>query len=470
MKTELGYKYKVMLETITPVAIGNGSVLSPKSDYAIVKNNVCFIDQKKFERELQNNPLVINDYVQRVRANEGKSSDTFLIDFIKEYFDEKSCDFFSKQIPIIGDGNSVELKTCSKEHSLPLIPGSSLKGAIKSIFLFNWLDNNSAVVDEVISVVKNHQGMNNGKKLTSDLTRICERELDCVRNQKKRRLHFSTLRVSDCYFKTDDTCAVHLDRYQLKEDNVVDIPIFHEAIQEGKETFFELFLEENKSVNVNYNSLNLLKGNSCTRFFSSINQYSIKILQMELEMANADGLKDYRCFISELIDKISNSNNKYAILPLGYGKMNFYQSIAFFIRKRDKDIYEKYIHVLGIGKKPKSGEKYQKDLPLTRTLIENKKSSMGWVLLHEALSDELGINLSAKIEYVNGDVVSAKVLKIDAPKPFALVEIPGVNNPIQMNKTKDAKKNPLFKVGAIVNVEISTNKHGEIKQVSFKYI
>lgn len=470
IEDKLQYKHHVKLKVITPVAIGDGETLSPISDFTMHPNKrgiVLKLNQKRFEKELVQVQGGITDFINKIRENNGQNSNNLLYGFVRDTF--KGQDpfqfFHEKEVEVVGDENLMELKTCIKERGKPYIPGSTLKGAIKSSLLYHWLKNNPSVVDRIIDFVKSDD---KPWKRKQSIEKELELFLENIRDGKTKRLSFSALRVTDAAVE-NKMVWYHCNRFHLKKSTANDIPIFLEAIKPGVSGEFVLYVEDNQLVSSSHEALASFKRGDLGAFFEMLNKYSSENIRHELIYNENAELFGYERQLSELLDRIANSNNRLAVLPIGFGKSNFYQSIGLLIRQKDKKAFEQYIQLFDMGKKPDKWkqETPQKDLPLTRTLVTTTKVPLGWVMLYSDQIEE-SIQETETRELLKGDIIKAKVVAIDSPKPFALVEIRGLEDPVKMDKTKLAKKNPLFGVGSIVQVEINMNKSGEINQVSFK--
>jgi CRISPR-associated protein Csm5 len=152
-------KLKLKITTITPVTIGSGAELSPYSDYVIDGGEVCFIDKKKMQDKiLQKGETCFDKYVQGVAMGMDNNRSVFdlksfltgnkIVSDIQEVISYR-CPFVGKidsKLPIKGI-----IKSPLQE---PYFPGSSIKGAFKTVLMYNWLKN-SKNADEVIERVIN---------------------------------------------------------------------------------------------------------------------------------------------------------------------------------------------------------------------------------------------------------------------------------------------------------------------------
>jgi len=461
-KTELGYKHTVHLETVTPVAVGNGGTLSPSADYTLdPQNKQCalLIDHKMFEAWLAQNPAALTDYLNAVKENNGKNRNTFLYQYLSKYHNkDRTKSYFNAERTVVGQADTVELKTCIKDAGSPFIPGSTLKGAFKSVWLHNWLDANPVEIDKII------QSIHSARDDRETQRKIDETIVECLNDKpnQHKRMQFSTLQISDAYCD-GDLKWYHTKRFKLLKDDKTVVPLFLEAIAPLVEGSFSILVESNKLVQTSHRSIKTLEADSLEPFFAQVNQYALDNIEHELEMTQSEELWDYKKFLRDRKNDIENSQNQSAWLPIGFGKSNFYQSIGLFIRRRDKGAFEKYIKLFKMGKKPNAGETDQKELPLTRNLSIEGHLPLGWIKLYENTHDS---SIPKAVEHFNqGDQIEATVATI--VRPFSKVKIPGVDGLINMSGTKNAQRNPRFKEQAVVVVQIDINKDEKITQARF---
>lgn len=461
-KTELGYKHTIHLETVTPVAVGDGGTLSPSADYTVNPQNkqiVLLLNHKKLEAWLGKNPAASNDYLKEVQENAGKKRNMFLHQFLSKYHPKNEvASFFKAERTVVGNADTVELKTCIKDAGRPFIPGSSLKGAFKSVWLHNWLKIYPQKVDDIIQII---EGTHDEKEARKKIDALIVECLDDRPNQDKR-MQFSTLQISDVYC-TGAVNWYHTKRFKLSKDDKTVVPLFIEAIAPSAEGSFSMMVENNKLVQTSHRSIKALETDSLIPFFAQVNQYATDHIEHELEMTQADELWDYQQFLGKLKNNMVISNNQSAWLPIGFGKSNFYQSIGLFVRQRNKGAFEKYIKLFKMGKKPNPGETHQKELPLTRNLTVEGHLPLGWIRLFDNRQTTTEPPVAAQTN--QGDYIEATVVNIN--RPFSKVKIPNMDEPVNMLGTKEAQKDPRFKEQAVVVVQIDKNIEGKISQTRF---
>jgi CRISPR type III-A-associated RAMP protein Csm5 len=397
MKTDLGYKYNLAIETITPTAVGSGESLNALSDYWVYKGEAYIIDQNKFEKLVESKPEYLSLYIESIKDQRNKGKDNFLFPFIKWNLKGNPQKFVSEKIKVIGQGNATKLKTCIQENGVFLIPGSTIKGALKSAMLYNWMMQEERK-DEISNILKSldklkflwgdakeNQIIDIKNKIDELLTQFLEKPIT------EKRMNFSLLQIEDAYFEKVSPVWVHTFRYSLIQKKA-NIPIFLEAIPYGVKSSFSIRVEVNEVVHNGNACLDkYYTENGMSTLITDINRYSKDNLEYEQSCVTKEAeLSAYLNELNSLETQITQSDNHTAYIPLGFGKTNFYQSIGLalynwlkILKTNDEEVlnfaFESYLQLFKIGKK--IGNEWQKQLPITRTLIEGTEQPLGWVKL-----------------------------------------------------------------------------------------
>lgn len=470
MKHEIGHIYHLEVELITPVSIGDGSVLSPLSDYYIKQGKKSYaklLNKSLFEKALEKYPASINDYIQKVNiANQNKEEDksNFLPNFIKESLKNENVDdfFIDNEIEVIGKGNPIQLNTCIKERGTPYIPGSSIKGAIKSALFYRWLQEvpQQEELEKICHKLLRKQPVN--KEFDELINVFFEND------ENEKRKSFSLLRVSDAYFNSDKIIWIHCKRFRTQKDSgKKTFPLFKEAIKKGETAPFELFIEDTPLVGTCKKTIQPIIDKGINHIREAVNQFSLANLDYEINTATNKNLNSFIDFSRDLVSRIKNESNRTMFLPIGSGKSNFYQSIGLAIWEKSEslgkqDAFYNFLNTFIVKKKNVSTPK---PFPLTRNLIEATKIPLGWVCIYPKTSGTETEKSYSIQELKNGQVVQATIIEIK--QPHSKVQIQGIEGKFNMTGTKRAMHLSGFKKGSKVNVKITLNKQGKISQTSF---
>jgi CRISPR-associated protein Csm5 len=370
--------FKLNLTALSPVFIGAGeeAVLSPYTDYIKQGSQVIIIDQRKLQDALAKNLSMIDEFVQGIRHFDNNRSLFSLSDFITKRLNIPISDVEHCRLPVEGEIQKTPIRRFIASAGRPFIPGSTIKGAIRTAVLLDWL-----------------LKTNTGKKQLSEIRMYIEKKdwkaLKQLDPEKEcfgsiARDVFKYLRISDTAFFDDTSLSVsEIKRVSIKEQrgNVQrrrsDIPMWGEALNSGtKSTFTVSFLKpssltgfsflDNQSISLLLYILNAQSRESCERELQ------------ELEHAPRE-FEPFRKYYEKLLDTINKIGSQEAIVRLGGGKTWFDNSIGFAIDQEDEFwpefLFGAYLKLLKIGNLP---------FPSTRTAVLKKGQPalpLGWVKL-----------------------------------------------------------------------------------------
>jgi CRISPR-associated protein Csm5 len=393
--TALGCKIPLQILTLSPLHIGGAEVLSPLADYWMDGNkNICLVNNDALA-ELVSSSGQVNTYVRAVENIAVEKKGKFLQSLVKDNLKGDFNDILTgEKIPSFGIQNPIEIDTCIKTDGLPYIPGSSLKGAIRSAILQDWLGSgkpeSQKALSEFIEALMDFS-YRNDLKPTKRMDEIEKKFRETMEEKlfgslrDNNRLAASCLRVTDSDAGTfEDLAMFQLNRFNLFSAKET-IPAIKECINTGS--------KYNVRINIDY--LNCPKKsfhplfkdiNNRAEFFELLNRTTLDLLEYEINILEIDGidirkLAEYRNFMLNIKDRIKSNGNNKAIIRLGFGKMQFYQTIALGIFKKQgfDENNEEWIQYLSYC------EKLSVDIsavyPVTRVLTSVGQRQMGWVEL-----------------------------------------------------------------------------------------
>jgi len=337
------------IETLTAVHIGSSEILSQYSDYVYDNGFVYYIDHELLINELAKKPNsedLLDRFISIVKSQAKEStSDRFrLFNFLKETrLDYKSCALKKVQV---NDEIRVEIQRHINTSGQPYIPGSSLKGAIRTALICFFLS-----VSEVILRKKGYIGEDIFGKFGEDVLKY--------------------LHVSDTTpFKSENLAIAKFYKFNL-ESQKRTIPIIKEVIPKGSVSTFYIATKAQKAdVTDRFPFLEEGKEDS---LLEMINQYTTRNIEIEIEQLEkykSSTTKGLIEFYTELLQEI-NKANKEAYLRIGFGKTYYYNTIA---QKLPKEVL-----INTISKTFKKANPHF--FPKTRTLVDEGDYSEvpGWV-------------------------------------------------------------------------------------------
>lgn len=371
--------FNIKLTTLTPVFIGSGEVLSPYSDYIYDNGFVYIIDAQKVNKLFKENPKLINIFVNGVRKDTNNEEDKYTL---KKIFQNENIDFknFVKtKIKVKGDIKNIQINKFIESGGRKYIPGSSIKGAIRTAILFDILNKDSTAKDYFFKQIENLKNINDKKSLKDEKKKISKID-NKILNDGDNLLRF--LYIGDSDFFNDSVTEILLARrYSLKNQSKnkrAGNPIVYESISEGLEVNFRISLKAIKNLNQKYDYFQQDE-KSLKNIFGAMNLFSKFNIKRELKyLSNFESIINIYKNIENMID----DNNNSAIFRIGQGKTIFDNTILNIID--DSSIFNILYDNILKDKRDNKERTDRKLYPSTRTIsITNNQPSniFGWCKL-----------------------------------------------------------------------------------------
>ena len=385
-------QYRIKITAITPVCIGDGQKLSPFSDYKLKDGKLIYLNQETIKQVLKTRPNLIEDFVKGIISGMDNTGSKF--DIERFFYNYAKIDLASITLKTIDStavpkGNK-NLYTIIKNAGVhPYIPGSSLKGAIKTALLYIWLqDKNNHWCKDYLKLYDKNSTGNLSKKEEDNLPdgkKALEEEL----NNKFNSFEFA---VSDSdLFPEDSIKAIDTKRLQLKEGKFT-IPQTWEAIK------------ENSSATLSISSIKMGKDEllNWTQIYKVINLFSQNSNDIEWEIFDNccgennkfddDIYNSLFSFYNSIEKNINNADATTCYLRLGSGKGYYFNSIGLALynadETEDKKLFVNFLRNNGFGKIfNKTNKQWEEfdlqsdEFPLTRVLDFKTSNPLGWVKL-----------------------------------------------------------------------------------------
>lgn len=344
---------KYSLETISPIHIGNGNRYSNKE--FVVKNNLL----TKIE----------TGNIYETIENENAKEDFIL--FLEEPGMTLK-DFIGNDIPassrlynanLVCENIPSEVSEFIKTNNVPFIPGSSIKGAIRTMILYNMIGEND--INEIRTMVQYGNVETIFHKIISGNTK---------NSSYSDLLKFLQISDSNYVDKLDIICEQTLEvmydkwNWYKRSSNIVQTYV--ETVPIG------LKIEGNIAINSNNILLEKLglsyKGKNLNfdKIKDIIYTFSKDLINYELEFAEKYNID----FLSTFYDRIQKLNSKDApLLKIGHGSGFMSMTIGLKL-KNDPQLFEK-VRTMTRGKS------YQYEFPKTRRIDIDRHIPLGWCKL-----------------------------------------------------------------------------------------
>lgn len=375
------------ITTLTPVSIGDGNTLSAFADYVLEKGKIYYINQQIIRDKMGKNPELMDFYVEGMIRGKSNTTNTFdLKNFIFNRLKLTLQQAASHSIEAKNVSGKKEFYTVVKNAGQsPYIPGSTLKGAIKTALLYDWL------IDAKNDWCENYLENLNNKEERGRLEAQLMAEFDKFE-----------LGVSDSSLLEFDTLqAIDIKRLNIKK-GTLDIPQTREAVKENIACECEI-RNVRKLIAEKADGTKVYKNYSWEELCRIINTFSRHSSDAEWTILSETGKKiDDDIYFSledfyEDVEKKTESST-IAYLRLGTGKGFYFNSVALALYDADmtdgKEKFLKFLKANGYGKvyNPQNRRVELYDLkpdkfPITRFVEISDTKPLGWVQL-ECLNKE----------------------------------------------------------------------------------
>lgn len=305
---------KIKIETLTPVHIGSGRDLSANTEFLVFPykdedgDNAAYlavIDEEKVLDIIGNEN--VDQWVGIINRNEA------LLPYLQKRRPNLTPSHIAKRKATFY-GENPSGKTLKEQlhdgRAIPYIPGSSIKGAIRTAITAHYAKQNSEIAKRNLKGKKGFSGQEFEKRMFGS-------------NPNEDVFRF--LQIGDVFFNFE-TIAVKAEIFNM----------FHhgwnfkhggshlvEAIPEGAETEFNLkinhaLLEKNNPKA----KTDFLKSNS--ELFKIIQSHTLGLLKQEIEFldelkTNENGFLEYLDWLKDILADASDYNTNEALLRIGFG-------------------------------------------------------------------------------------------------------------------------------------------------------
>ena len=507
---------KINIKTLSPVFIGGSEAdnLSPYSDYIQHDDKIILLDPKKLSELISKDNSIIEKYVSKTREMDesGTHSKFVLENFINNEFGVSTEELKKDEYNVYGEigKNIVHLHINSSGRSF--IPGSSIKGAIRTAVFYYWLKNDNIgksylmkLIDKVSELYQEKTALEEKK----ENERLDEFEINRLNNLSKesfinkelskelnesllfgnnKSFEFRNLLISDSDFiDKNNSIVLNSIRYNIINPKE-GIPVWNLCIDKDTNTNILMTIRDN----FNNQALKSYFNSTISKLYECINSFSKDILEFEINIFNELNNEEVKNSLSGVIEYyeylkkiINNSNNQYCIMRLGAGKTYYDNSIGLLIYNYNKEIFERFISFLKIKKESVNTDNY---FPVTRSFYEKDAAFYppGWIAMGN-VSDLNDISFSIRKTIIKKDKPALESTSynsnqnIQRNKNYILAEICDILSKPPIIKILEGEYKDqttilpgirLDNLGLTINskiyVELSINKKKKIEKADYK--
>jgi CRISPR type III-A-associated RAMP protein Csm5 len=305
---------RIKIETLTPVHIGSGNLLYNNSDFIKEKIDgdpyLVVISENKIGKLIGNKGIqFINLWLETI-ARKGD-----IRQFIDQFYTNATADDYAKRkillFSVINPNDTLK-EIIHNGMGLPYIPGTSIKGAIRTAVLSSLAKN----IPNKEFLIRHNNGRVSAKQIEQRL----------FGNDPNSDV-FRFIHVGDAYFEEETEIATRMVNLNITQrDNLVDKSKSQliEAIGQGSESEFQLKIAKQyfDFVKPKFRELGNLPAENINALFSLINAHTKKLVEEDIAYwKNIDktGGDDYISQMKKILEKINEcESGKSCVLRLGH--------------------------------------------------------------------------------------------------------------------------------------------------------
>ena len=356
------------LEILTPTHIGSGEKLLP-TDYYPIKDiygnitKIVVIDLDRLFDTLISMGVNVNEVIEILREGE-----SYPLTEIFEKYHLKPKDFEKYSLDIVGgyEKYSMQINTFIKTCGMPYIPGSSIKGAIRTALMYYVVKDNKKLLSDIINELNKIVNPQNAKNFIKKADDKLDKRI--FGNDPKFDI-LKTLIIRD----SEKISSKKLKVYRVEIlGNETSIPTYIEGLENVKLNF-EMQINDTILKNANFNGI--LKNIDFELIKNAIREFSKAVIKAEINEIYKYGKykDDVLKFYKNLEEKIENRE---LFIRIGWGSGWYSTTIGTLLKTHPK--FEELRRKFGLGKNPKT-KKLVNDYPKTRRVANNKP--LGWIKL-----------------------------------------------------------------------------------------
>ncbi len=342
---------ELTLKVESPLHIGSGETYV-EMDFIADKRSIKLIDYEKLLEMVEFNEEVVEKLIKAAETGEVKNR-------ITEIFGIGGSQIpFSKVMNFIGKEpkESLKIQKHIQTSGRAYIPGSSIKGFLRTAVLFKFLEENPDVL--IIPLQKLKKRLSRERN-PSRLKKFAANEIEkVVFGSTPHKDLFRSLRVTDSSF-TENTAV-----YEVRIiGNPQTIPLYLECISPGETLNCKVQID--KSIKESDGKLKVL---TFDYVVESVRFFTEHLLEEE---------KTYRNYPPDVFRFYSGLEGK-DLMRLGHSTGYFSKTIGLLLKNLDEFGFDFVRRKFGMGRNPRTG-RVVKDFPKTRRITAETKQPLGWV-------------------------------------------------------------------------------------------
>lgn len=370
----------VKITTLTPLFIGSdsGSHLSPYSDYVWENKQFHYVSSEKLEKYLTRE--MTDEWVEKMKKSINNTRIEYsLLNFIHAHsipLDNISI----RSVPMDIDPQRKLVKKFISTSGRPFIPGSSLKGAMRTAVLYSRLketDEGRRQLDSISKKVKQFKNSVNQKEKTDIIKQLSCENMERAIFGMPHKDPFTNIHVGDSEtLNLASLFIASIYRFNLKTQKS-DAPMWTETLPKDTECNCRINILPNSS-----DTSFMQKIGNWKELCRMLNAFSRASLEREIDQLPLEKFDEIVQIYNKLLVIMQQLTPGQAIMRLGQGKTIFDNTFLMLIEH--DPIFFPLREMLKLGKSPKSQNISKGKFPVTRSFIANNGvpvNALGWIII-----------------------------------------------------------------------------------------
>ncbi|MCD6418001.1 type III-A CRISPR-associated RAMP protein Csm5 [bacterium] len=446
MNDELFQHYKIRLTPITPTVISDGEKIT-QAEYYTNNNKVVVVD---FDKYMTDNPDKLQIFLEKMGSAQTKK---FSLNRDMPEIKGGKNDYIKYSLPLMGrvsrEINSF-VKMVSGRKKRPYIPGSSVKGAIRTALAYRKLKYDHRKKDILMENIPLDRKIKKNEHFVDWL-------LFRPQNEHKKDIHYDLLRLLEVVdsrtFEPNELLGVYEVHIFSGAENKKTFNLFSaEAWKPHKTVEMELKLADSEFLDRILTRIGLQQEKKVFDWkyiTEALNEFAVAQLKYDIQVLDklpekSDELYGLLRWDKEMISLIEKSSGNIAYFSIGQGQ-GWHRITDGMLIESEQDIFKLFLDKnFSRGKK-----KARPPFPKSRRVVKHNGEivPLGWV----------------KMEIVEGEEV---VLDDKLPE----IEVTNRNEPLAQQKNIEVKPpEPEFKVLSPEKEPQSTNRNPKNKLKMFRF-
>ncbi|MDR3573121.1 MAG: type III-A CRISPR-associated RAMP protein Csm5 [Anaerolineaceae bacterium] len=385
---------KALVQTISPIHIGSGDKLTPLS-YIYKNKTAIAINEEHLLRWIKGNPALTSEFI--TLAERGGNLHTFLNN---KGLEPEKLALYALETNTPHEPNEI-LSFIKSMDSLPYLPGSSLKGCLRSALLRGIVVSNPSLADDFAEIVEDCAYSTNRKEHNSISETI---QAKVFVNADVNRSKYSNFDLNRALI-VGDSVPIDINKFEVAEVRILSVQMNGRLEFKGRNNSPVVVYIETPKLRSTFRlslrrDLRLLDSNGLAKELNTSDLASLmvnltgycriagfELIEQEIEFYHRHGRGDLAGWFEGKRDALLSRDDLF-ILPIGWGSGYDAKTITDQLGYEAYDaVVENYRNTAGLGKPGNSSANPwlgPNESPKSRKVVVREDGTVepiGWVVI-----------------------------------------------------------------------------------------